>query len=169
VNRTEKQQLVASLRETFSSSASIVVTHYAGLTVQQMTVLRRNMRAGGASLVVPKNKLAKIAVKGTPYEHLADLFKGPTAVSYSADPVAAAKTVVDFAKKNEKLVIIGGGLQDKALGQEAIQYLAKLPSLDGLRSSLLGIINAPATKVAGVIQAPAAQLARVFAAYAKQG
>ena len=169
MDRTEKEKLVASLHRTFSETTVVVVTHYIGLTVAEMGALRAQMREAGAGIQVTKNRLARRALEGTKYQNLDSLFTGPTAVAYSDDPVAAAKVAVNFAKTNKKLVVIGGGLGDKVLGEEDVKSLAALPSLNELRATLIGLINAPATKLASVLQAPAGQLARVLAARAEQG
>ncbi|MGP1396332.1 MAG: 50S ribosomal protein L10 [Inquilinaceae bacterium] len=168
MNRTQKEEKIAAMHQLFQDAEMVVVTHQNGLTVAESTELRQKMIAAGASFRVTKNRLAKIALKGTRYENLTDLFNGPTAVALSQDAVAGAKTAVEFAKSNEKLVIIGGGLGDKALDASAVQALAKLPSLDELRASLVAMIQTPATRMAGVLQAPAGQLARVVAAYARK-
>ncbi|HLS69731.1 MAG TPA: 50S ribosomal protein L10 [Kiloniellales bacterium] len=165
MKRAEKEKLVAAMHERFSSATALVVTQQSGMTVAEATALRRNVRAAGASYRVTKNRLVKLALEGTPFEALSPLFTGPTAIAVSDDPVAAAKVCVEFAKKNEKLTIIGGGLEGQVLDSAGVKALASLPSLDELRGTLIGLINAPATKVAGVVQAPAGQLARVFAAY----
>jgi len=165
VERTAKTELVAHFREVFSSTSVVVVTHYTGLSVAEATELRRQMRVAGASFKVTKNRLTRLALSGTPYEPLQDLFVGQTAIAYSDDPVAAAKASIDFAKSNEKLVILGGAMGETRLDANGVKALASLPSLDELRGKLLGLLQAPATKVAGVVQAPASQLARVFAAY----
>ena len=169
MDRTEKEQLVASLHRTFSDATVVVVTHYIGLTVAEMGALRAQMREAGASIQVTKNRLVRLALDGTRYKDLEGLFTGPTALAYSDDPVAAAKVAVNFAKTNKKLVVLGGGLGEMVLDVEGVESLAALPSLDELRSTLIGLVNAPATKVAGVLQAPAGQLARVLAARADQG
>lgn len=166
MERARKQEIVDELGETFAAAVSIVVTHQAGLTVAESTDLRRRMREAGAGFKVTKNRLAKLALVGTPYEGLADLFTGPTAVAYSSDEVAAAKVTAAYAKGNAKLTIIGGAMGEKRLDAAGIEQLAKLPSLDELRGTLIGLINAPATKIAGVLQAPAGQLARVVRAHA---
>ena len=166
MDRATKAQLVASLHETFDQATVVVVTHYLGITAGQATQLRRRMNAAGARFQVTKNRLAKIALAGTRYEHLAALFVGPTAIAYSEDPVAAAKASVEFAKGNERLVILGGGLGTTPLSEAAVRNLAALPSLDELRARIVGVLNAPAAKLARVLQAPAGQLARVVGAYA---
>lgn len=165
MDRSQKERVVAELHETFSQTNLLVVTRQSGLTVAEATELRRQMRAAGARYQVTKNRLAKLALKGTPYEGLTTLFTGPVAIACSSDPVAAAKVAVDFAKGNEKLTVVGGGLGERELDVDGVMALAKLPSLDELRSQMIALIQAPATKVAGVLQAPAGQLARVFSAY----
>jgi len=157
--------MVAELQETFASNNLVVLTHQSGLTVTEVSELRKQLREAGGSFKVTKNRLAKIALKGTKFEGMADRFTGPTAIAVSSDPVAAAKIAVEFADKNEKLRIICGSLEAEALDENAVKALAKLPSLDELRGKIIGLIQAPATKIAGVLQAPAGQLARVFGAY----
>lgn len=169
MNRTEKEELVGSLREAFAGTTAVVVAHYSGLTVAELTELRQKARAAGASFKVTKNRLTRLALEGTPFHGLSQLFKGPTAVALSRDPVAAAKTVVEFAKSHDKLVIVGGALNKEQLDADGVKSLAALPSLDELRGKLVGMLQTPATRVAGVLQAPAGQLARVMGAYAKTG
>ena len=166
VDRIEKREFVAELSTVFAETSMVVVTRNAGMTVADVTDLRRKMRAAGASFKVAKNRLALLALDGTRFDGLAPLLKGPTAISWSADPVAVAKAAVDFAKTNDKFVLVGGALGAQLLDVAGVKALAELPSLDSLRAKLLGLLNAPATKVAGVLQAQAGQLARVFAAYA---
>ncbi|WP_439815728.1 50S ribosomal protein L10 [Zavarzinia sp. CC-PAN008] len=168
MNRSEKQELVGHLGDVFSKAGVVVVTRNNGLTVAEITDLRRKMADAGAKFRVTKNRLTKLALEGTQIEHLSGHFTGPTAIAYSEDPVAAAKVVVEFAKKNEKLGLLGGALGPQALDADGVKALAALPSLDQLRASLLGLINTPATRIAGVVQAPAAQLARVFNAFAEK-
>ncbi|HEY0439981.1 MAG TPA: 50S ribosomal protein L10 [Xanthobacteraceae bacterium] len=169
MDRAEKRELVGSLQQVFSSTTVVVVCHYAGLTVAQMSTLRRQMRQAGASVKVAKNRLAKIAVDGTELASISPLLKGPTLIAYSQDPVAAPKVATDFAKGHEKLVILGGAMGRTVLNPDAVKALATLPSLDELRARLIGLIQAPATKIAQVVNAPATKLARVFAAYGKTG
>jgi large subunit ribosomal protein L10 len=169
VDRTEKQDLVASLHRALNETAVLLVTHYSGLTVAEMTDLRVRMRQAGAGLKVAKNRLALRAIEGTPFQMVAPLLKGPTALAYSRDPVAVAKVAVAFAKTNPKLILLGGGLGRQVLDADGVKALASLPSLDEMRATLIGLINAPATRIAGVLQAPAGQLARVFAAYSETG
>jgi len=167
VDRSRKEALVTELHQTFGATNLMVVTQQNGMTVQEMTALRGEMRTAGASFHVTRNRLAKIALKGTQFESLNDSFKGPTAVAVSEDPVAAAKITVEYASKNDKLTIVGGALGDKLLDVDEIKALAKLPSLDELRGKIVGVLQAPAGKIVGVLGAPAGQLARVFGAYAK--
>jgi len=168
VNRTEKAALVETLNKTFSEAAVVVVTHQVGLTVDEVNDLRGKMRAAGARYKVTKNRIARLALKGTEYENLDASFTGPTAIATSADPVAAAKVAVEFANENEKLTIVGGAMGTKVLDVNAVKALAKLPSLDELRAKLLGMIQTPATRIAGVMQAPGGQVARVIGAYSSK-
>lgn len=169
MDRAQKQELVNTLNQVFKETQVVVVTQNSGLTVAQVTELRRQMRDAGASFKVAKNRLVCLALEGTPYASLKSLFKGPTGIAYANDPVAAAKVAVEFAKKNDKLVVIGGAMGETVLNEEGVKSLASLPSLDQLRGKIIGLLNAPATKVAGVVQAPAGQLARVLNAYATKG
>ncbi|NHO33237.1 50S ribosomal protein L10 [Acetobacter fallax] len=169
MNRTEKREFVASLAAVFAETSMVVVTRNDGLTVAEVTDLRRKVRAAGATYKVAKNRLATLALDGTRFDGIAPLLKGPTALAWSQDPVAVAKAVVEFAKTNDKLVLLGGALGTQTLNVEGIKALAELPSLDALRAQLVGLISTPATRIAGVLQAPAGQLARVFGAYAKTG
>ena len=166
MNRSEKTDAVAALNATFNEAAAIVVTRNLGLTVAQSTDLRLKMRDAGASYKVAKNSLAKIALQGTVYASLSDLLTGPVALGTSSDPVAAAKIAVEFAKTNPKLEIVGGAMGDTVLDLAGVQALAMLPSLDELRARIVGLVQAPATKLAQLSTAPAAKLARVFGAYA---
>ena len=168
MNRNEKAELIETLQSTLSEAAAVVVTHQTGLTVAESSDLRGRMREAGAGFKVTKNRLTKIALQGTKYEDITDLFTGPTAMGTSADPVAAAKVLVNFAKENDKLTVIGGSLDGKVLDKAGVEALAKLPSLDELRAKLVGLLNAPATQVARVTQAPATKLARVIQARADQ-
>jgi large subunit ribosomal protein L10 len=168
VDRTEKEAVVADLHRTFDDTTLLVITQQSGLTVGEVSELRRQMLAAGATYKVTKNRLTKRALEGTKFQALQPLFTGPTAIAYSDDPVAAAKVCVEFAKKNAKLTVIGGALGEEELDTGRIDYLAQLPSLDESRARLIGVVQAPATKLAGVIQAPASQLARVFSAYGSQ-
>jgi large subunit ribosomal protein L10 len=168
VDKAEKAEVVEELKGVFSDAGSLVVAHYTGMTVAQMSDLRSRMRAAGASFKVAKNRLAVRALQGTPVEGIAHLFKGPTGIAFSKDPVAASKVAVAYAKDNDKLVILGGSVGTTALDAEGVKALATLPSLDELRGKLVGLLQAPATKIAGVLAAPAGQLARVIAAYSKK-
>jgi large subunit ribosomal protein L10 len=168
VDRSQKRELIDRLHATFAKAESVVVTRYSGLNVAELTELRRQMRQMGAGFKVVKNRLTKRALDGTAYGPLADLLQGPTAIAYSGDPVAAAKAVTDFAKKNEKLVLVGGAIGQNRLDAAAVRALAQLPSLDQLRGKLVGLLQAPAAKLAALTKAPAGQLARLFAAFAAE-
>lgn len=168
MDRSQKEALVASLKQIFGEGTLVVVTQQTGMTVAEASDLRSKMREAGASYKVTKNRLTRLALEGTKFEALQSLFTGPTAIAVSDDPVAAAKVCVEFAKGNEKLIVVGGALESQMLDKSGIEALAKLPSLDELRGKLIGVLQAPATKLAGVTQAPAAQLARVFSAYGSQ-
>lgn len=146
----------------------VVVTHYSGLTVSEMGALRDQMREAGASFKVTKNRLTRLALQGTKFENLEDMFTGPTAIAYSGDPVAPAKVCVNFAKKNDKLVVMGGAFGEEKLDVAGIKIMASLPSLDELRAKIVGMLNTPATRIAGVLQAPAGQVARVLSARGQQ-
>ena len=165
MDRAEKHALVEELNGTFKEAGVVVVTKNHGLTVSDVEDLRAKMRDAGASYKVAKNRLAKIALEGTPYEGIADFLTGPTALAWSSDPVAAAKAANDFAKANDNLEIIGGGMDGKVLSADEVKQLASLPSLDELRAKIVGLVQAPATKIAQIAAAPAGQLARVFGAY----
>jgi len=169
VDRAAKSELVTQLHDVFQNTGVIVVSHYAGLSVAQMSDFRDRMRAAGGHVKVAKNRLAKIALQDTAAVGISDLFKGPTCLAYSEDPVAAAKVAVGYAKENEKLVILGGAMGSSALDASAIKALAELPSLDEIRSTLVGLIQAPATKIARIVKEPGGQLARVIQAKASQG
>jgi len=157
------------MHDTFSEAGVIVVAHYIGLTVAEMTELRSQMKEAGGRVKVAKNRLVKRALEGTDAEGIQDLFEGPTCVAFSEDPIAAPKIAVEFAKKNEKLVILGGAMGPTVLDANAVKSLASLPSLDELRAILVGLLQAPATKIARVIQEPGGQLARVLQAKADAG
>jgi large subunit ribosomal protein L10 len=165
VNRSEKAEAIVELNQIFKDASLMVVTRQSGLTVQEVTDLRRKVRAAGASYKVAKNSLTLRALEGTPFTALGSLFKGPTAIAYSKDPVAAAKVIATFAKDNGKLSIVGGALGENTLDVAGVQALATLPSLDALRATIIGLLQAPATKVAVVLAAPAGQVARVLGAY----
>ncbi|NQE63204.1 50S ribosomal protein L10 [Caulobacter sp. RHG1] len=167
MDRAQKQESIESLKSVFADAGAVVVTHYMGLTVAEMTDLRLRLRKEGAAIKVVKNTLALKALDGSLGEPGSALFTGPVAIAYGPDAVSAAKIAVQFAKENDKLKIVGGILDRvDVLDEAGVRALATLPSLDELRGKLIGLIQAPATKIAGVLQAPAAQLARVFNAYA---
>ena len=166
MDRAAKSELVGTLGELFKATKVVVVAHYSGLTVVQMQTLRRQMKHAGASVKVAKNRLAKIALEGSDVASVAPLLKGPTLIAYSVDPVAAPKVAVDFAKNHERFVILGGAMGTTTLDPNGVKALAALPSLDELRAKIVGLLVAPATKIAQVVNAPAAKVARVVAAYA---
>jgi large subunit ribosomal protein L10 len=166
LDRAEKKEAVSSLHEVFSKTSVVVVAQYSGLTVAQMQRLRKQMKQAGATVQVAKNRLAQIALKGTDVASISPLMKGPTLIAYSSDPVAAAKAAVAFAKDHEKFVLLGGAMGKTALDVDGVKSLATLPSLDELRAKLLGLLAAPATKLAQLANAPAGKLARVLQAYA---
>ena len=168
VDRAEKRELVTTLNEVFTTTGSVVVAHYAGLTVAQMNDYRSKMRAAGGHVKVAKNRLAKIALQGTESASITNLFKGQTIIAYANDPVAAPKVTMDFAKTNDKLIVLGGAMGSTGLNADGVKALASLPSLDELRARLVGMIATPATRIAQVVNAPAGQLARVFGAYARK-
>ena len=165
MDRSQKAESVAQLNAVFNEVGVVVITRNLGLSVKQSTDLRTKMRDAGATYKVAKNRLAKLALKDTQYEGLEEYLTGPTALAWSTDPVAAAKAAVDFAKTNDRLEIVGGAMGSTQLNAEGIKALAAMPSLDELRGTIVGLVNAPATKVAQLVNAPAAKLARVFGAY----
>lgn len=179
MNRTQKEEKVAVLHDAFRSAPLVVVTKQDGMTVAESTDLRRRMRETGGRYRVTKNRLARLALQGTPYEGLHDLFHGPTGVAFAEDPVPLAKAIVDYAKKNQKLAILGGGLGTYAIDVEGVEALATMPPIEELRGKIVGLLQAPAGRLVGILPrpaqdlvgilpAPAAQLARVFQAYATQ-
>jgi large subunit ribosomal protein L10 len=168
LERAEKREVVTALHDVFAKTGVVVVAHYAGLTVAQMTKLRSEMRNAGGRVKVAKNRLVKLALEGTDAKGIADLLKGPTCLAFSADPIAAPKIAVKFAKANEKFVILGGAMGATVLDAKGVNSLADLPSLDELRGKLIGLIQAPASKIARTLNEPGAQLARVFGAYGKK-
>ena len=168
MDRSQKAESVAQLNAVFNEAGVVVVTRNLGLTVAQSTALRGKMREAGASYKVAKNRLAKLAIKDTAYAGIDEFLTGPTAIAASADPVAAAKAVVDFAKTTDKIEIVGGSMGANVLDADGVKALASMPSLDELRAKLIGLVQAPATKIAQLATAPAAKLARVFGAYAKE-
>src|SRR3979490_3423472 len=168
MDRTQKAETVQSLHGLFANAGAVVVAHYTGMTVAQMGELRSRLRKAGASFKVAKNRLAVRALEVTPATGISDLFKGPTGIAYSKDPVAAPKVLVAYAKENDKFKIPGAVAVGSVLNPQGIKALAELPSLDQLRSKIIGLVQAPATKIAGVLQAPAGSLARVISAYANK-
>ena len=169
MEREQKRELVKSLHKVFSDTGVIVVAHNLGMTVAEITSLRRQVREVGGTVRVAKNRLVKLALKETPIEGLSDLFSGPTIIAYADDPVSVPKITVKFAKANEKLVLLGGAMGDMNLDIEGVKSLAALPSLDELRGKMVGLLQAPAGKLARVVSAPPGQLARVIAAHADKG
>jgi large subunit ribosomal protein L10 len=165
LERAQKREVVTALHDVFAKTGVVVVAHYAGLTVSAMTKLRSEMRGAGGQVKVAKNRLVKLALEGTDAKGIADLLKGPTCLAFSADPVAAPKIAVKFAKANEKFVILGGAMGSTVLDAKGVNSLADLPSLDELRGKLIGLLQAPASKIARTLNEPGAQLARVFGAY----
>jgi large subunit ribosomal protein L10 len=168
VDRAAKRELVTSLHDVFKDTGVIVVAHYAGMSVAQMTDYRRRVKEAGGTVKVAKNRLAKLALQGTDAAGMADLFKGPTCIAFSKDPVAAAKVSVRYAKENDKLVILGGAMGRTVLDPGGVKALAELPSLDELRAKLIGLVQAPMAKIARVVKEPGAQLARVIQAKASK-
>ena len=168
MDRNQKTELVNSLHDTFEGAASVVIVHCIGLTVAESTDLRTKMRDENCNFKVTKNRIARIALKDTKYQHMDTMFKGPTAIGSSKDPVMAAKILVDFAKENEKLVIVGGGLEDKSLSKTDVEALAKLPSLTDLRGKLVGLLQAPASKILRLSMEPASQVLRTISQKSKQ-
>ncbi len=164
MKRSEKKDFVSNLKDEFSKSSSIIVAEYSGLTVEESESLRKEMRENGAKFKVTKNRLTKLAIADTQFNEISDLFKGPTAVAYSADPVAPAKVAVSFEKKFDNFKIIGGGYNGEKIDKERINFLAQLPSLDELRGKLIGLISAPAQKIATIAIEPGAQIARLISA-----
>ena len=169
MDREEKREFVAGLAQVFAETSMVVVTRNAGLTVAEVTDLRRRMRAAGVNYKVAKNRLATRALDGTRFEGIKPLLKGPTALAWARDPVAVAKTAIEFARLNEKFEVLGGALGDQTLDASGVKALSELPSLDALRAKLVGMLQTPATRIAGVLQAPGGQIARVLAAHARQG
>lgn len=168
MERAAKEALVTVLHEVFNTAGVVVVTHYSGLSVAQMTDFRNRMRAAGGSVKVAKNRLAKIALKDAQIGDITDLLTGPTCLCYSDDPIAAAKISVEYSKGNDKLVILGGAMGSSVLDANGVKALAALPSLDEMRGTLVGLIQAPATKIARIVNEPGGQLARVLQAKASQ-
>jgi large subunit ribosomal protein L10 len=168
VDRAAKRELVDSLHGVFKDTGLVVVSHYSGLTVAQMTQYRQQVKAAGGKVKVTKNRLAKIALKDTDFDGIANLLTGPTVLAYSKDPIAAAKISVEFSKKHDKLVVLGGSMGKNVLDAKGVKTLAELPSLDELRAKLIGLLQAPATKIARTVKEPGAKLARVIQAKASK-
>ena len=169
MQRTEKEKLVASLNRAFAEAVAVVITRQSGLSVSEISDLRRKVRAVGGRFKVTKNRLARRALPGTKYEGLAELLKGPTAIAFSSDAVAVAKVAVDFSKANEKLEVAGGALGSRVLDSEGVKALAALPSLEGLRGKIVGLLSAAPARIVGVLEAPAGKVARVLKAFAQAG
>jgi len=168
LDRSQKKELVSSLNKDFNESDLLVVTQYSGLDVKKMEELRSKMREVGVKFKVTKNRLTKLALKGSSFENVDQLFKGPTAIAYSKNSIQAAKVAVEFSKNNNKLKIIGGSFEGELIDQNKVNFLASLPTLDELRSQLISLITTPASKIAMILQAPGGQIARVISAHAKQ-
>ena len=168
MKRSEKKDFVSNLKEDFSNASSVIVAEYSGLTVSEIEQLRKEMRDNGAKFKVTKNRLTKLALEDTQFKSLADLFSGPTAIAYAEDPVAPAKVAVSFEKKIENFKIIGGGYDGEKMDKNKINFLATLPSMDELRGKILGLISAPAQKIASVVKEPAGKMARMMSAQSKK-
>ena len=168
MNRTQKKEFVSSLNKDFNESDLLVVTQYSGLDVKKMEELRSKMRDVDVKFKVTKNRLTKLALPGTSFENVSELFTGPTAIAYSEDPLVAAKVAVNFSKENKKLIILGGSYEGKLIDDKEVKFLASLPSLDEIRGKLVGVIMAPGSKIASLLQEPASKLVRTFGAYAKK-
>jgi large subunit ribosomal protein L10 len=168
VNRSEKKDFVQKLKEEINSSSSVIVAHYSGITVDETEKLRKEMRDNGAKFKVTKNRLTKLALEDTQFSNIADLFTGPTAIAYSEDPVSPAKVAVNFEKKIENFKIIGGGYDGEKIDNNKINFLASLPSVDELRGKILGLLLAPAQKIASVVKEPAGKMARIMSTQSKK-
>jgi large subunit ribosomal protein L10 len=168
MDRARKRELVSTLNEAWKDTGVIVVAHYKGMTVSEMSDFRKRVKEAGGTVKVAKNSLAKLALKDTSSESIADLLKGQTCVAYSQDPVSAAKISVKYAKENGKLVILGGAMGKTVMDAKAVKALADLPSLDELRATIVGLVQAPATKIARLLKEPGAQLARILQAKSAQ-
>lgn len=169
VDRAQKQEMITHLNGIFTDAGVVVVSHYTGMTVSEMSDLRRRMGGVNANVKVIKNRLAKLSLEGTPYRGISELFKGPTVIAYSADPVAAPKIAFEYAKGNEKFAILGGAMGEVVLDKKGVEALAKAPSLDEIRATIVGMVSTPARRIATVLAAPGTQLARVLNAYAEKG
>jgi large subunit ribosomal protein L10 len=162
VDRAQKEKVVEELGQIFESSGVVVVAQYTGLTVAEMQVLRARMRDAGGAVRVAKNKLAKIALEGKPCESMSPLLTGMTVLAYSEDPVAAAKVVEDYAKENQKLVVLGGAMGGTALDAAGVKAVASMPSREELIAQIVSCIGAPAANIAGAIGAPASNIASIL-------
>ena len=168
MNRSEKKDFVEKLKEELNFSSSVIVAHYSGITVDEAEQLRKDMRNNGAKFKVTKNRLTKLALEDTQFKNIADLFTGPTAIAYSDDPVAPAKVAVNFEKKFKNFKIIGGGFDGEKIDNAKINFLATLPSMDELRGKIVGILSAPAQKIASIVKEPAGKMARMMSAQSKK-
>jgi large subunit ribosomal protein L10 len=168
VLRAEKIKVVDQLKEIFSNHTAVVLAHYHGLNMKQISELRKDMRDQGIKFMVSKNSLMKIAIKDTDFSALEEHLNGPTVIAASTDPVAVTKTLTKFIKENKQLKLIGAIVDNKTLGVEAIRVLSKMPSLDELRAKIVSLLSTPATSVASVLVAPAIKVARVLSVYSKQ-
>ena len=169
MDKIQKKELVSNLKASLNNSNLLVVTHYSGLNVKEIEDLRSKMREADVNFKVTKNRLTKLALPGTSFENISELFSGPTAIAYSKDPILAAKIAVNFSKKNNKLKIIGGSFEGKLLSDEQVKFLASLPSLDEIRGKIINLLNASSTKIAIILKTPANQLAQVIKAKSTQG
>lgn len=169
ITRAAKETMITEMHEAFNTSDIVIVVHNKGLTVEQMTGLRRQIRAAGAGFKVAKNRLVKRALENTKFAGIADMFTGPTVTAYANDPVAAAKVLAQFAKDNERLVLLGGAFGERRLDADGIQALSKMPSLNELRAKIVGMLQTPASRIASILQAPGGQVARVINAHATKG
>ena len=168
MKRSDKKNLVSKMKDELMNSSSIVVAHYSGLSVLETDELRKEMRNNGAKFRITKNRLTKLALAETQFKDIADLFTGPTAVAYSSDPVAPAKVAVNFEKKSKNFKIIGGGYDGEKIDKEKIYFLATLPSPEELKGQIIGLIMAPAKKIASIVKEPGEQLARLMSSRSKQ-
>ena len=168
MKRSEKKDFVENLKDDFLKSSSVIVAQYSGLTVNETENLRKEMRASGAKFKVTKNRLTKLALQDTQFKNIADLFTGPTAIAYSEDPVAPAKVAVNFEKKFENFKIIGGGFDGEKIDNTKINFLATLPSMDELRGKIVGLLSAPAQKIASIVKEPAGKMARMMSTQSKK-
>ena len=169
MDRAAKAELVTAMHQVFKDTGLVVVAHNKGMVAAQSSELRKKVKEAGGKVKVVKNNLAKLALKDTDFAGIIDLFKGPCILAYSKDPIAAARAANAYAKTNDKLVIVGGAMGSTVLDAKGVKALADLPSLDELRAKIIGLLNAPATKIARTVAEPGAMLARVIQAKASQG